>query len=166
MILIVSVDTNWGIGYQGNLLMRVPEDMKRFRAKTINNVIVMGRKTLESFPEGKPLKDRINIVISSNKGYRCEGVTVCGGIEEMLLELKKYETKEVFVVGGGTIYNQLLEYCDTAYITKFYNEFKADTYIVNLDKSSEWVEAEAEDIKEYNGINFRYIKYVRNNKKN
>ena len=136
--MIASADRNWGIGYQNELLTRIPSDMKFFRSKTIGNVIVMGRKTLESFPNGLPLKQRTNIVLTSKKDYQVKGAVLVHSVEELLEELKKYQEEEIYVIGGESVYRQLEPYCDTAYITRIDHAFQADTHFPNLDASEEW----------------------------
>ena len=138
MKMIASADRNWGIGYQNELLTRIPSDMKFFRSKTIGNVIVMGRKTLESFPNGLPLKQRTNIVLTSKKDYQVKGAVLVHSVEELLEELKKYQEEEIYVIGGESVYRQLEPYCDTDYITRIDHAFQADTYFPNLDASEEW----------------------------
>ncbi|MEA5084042.1 MAG: dihydrofolate reductase [Lachnospiraceae bacterium] len=162
MIMIVAADEKWGIGINGDLLTPLPEDMKFFREKTKDSVIIMGRKTLLSFPNGKPLKNRVNIVITTDKNFSEEGCIVCHTIEEAVEVSKNYTDKEVFVVGGGTVYRQMLKYCDTAYITKIFKTFdEADTFIDNLDTMEEWVVAEESELNEHNGLNFRFVTYKR-----
>ena len=123
MIMIVAADEKWGIGKNGGLLTPLPEDMKFFREKTKDSVVILGRKTLESFPDGKPLKNRVNIVISRQENIPVEGIVKVSSVEEAAEEAKKYKGKNVFVIGGGTIYRQMLKYCDTAYITKIEKTF-------------------------------------------
>ena len=118
MNLIAAVDKNWAIGYQNKLLTSIPEDMKFFRQTTTGKVVVMGRKTLESFPGKKPLKNRTNIVLTKNPSYQAEGAIVVHNEDELREELKKYDSNELYVIGGGSIYEMLIPYCDTAYITK------------------------------------------------
>lgn len=118
MKMIVAADLNWGIGIKGDLLTPLPEDMKLFREKTKDSVVIMGRKTLESFPGHKPLKNRVNIVITTSKELNTEGIVKVSSVEEAVKEAEKYKDKEVFVIGGGTVYTQMLDLCDTAYITK------------------------------------------------
>lgn len=162
MIMIVAADEKWGIGKNGDLLTPLPEDMKFFREKTRDSVVILGRKTLESFPDGKPLKNRVNIVISRQKNIPVEGIIKVSSVEEAVEEAKKYEGKNVFVIGGGTIYRQMLKYCDTAYITKIEKIFDdADTFIDNLDELDEWKIVEKSDIKEYNGTKFSFVTYKR-----
>ena len=162
MIMIVAADEKWGIGKNGGLLTPLPEDMKFFREKTKDSVVIMGRKTLESFPNGKPLKNRVNIVISRQENIPVEGIVKVSSVEEAAAEAKKYEGKNVFVIGGGTIYRQMLKYCDTAYITKIEKTFDdADTFIDNLDELNEWKIVEKSDVKEYNGTKFSFVTYKR-----
>ena len=112
MNVIVAADKNWGIGKNNQLLVSIPADMKMFREETSGKVVVMGRKTLESFPNGLPLKNRINIVITSNKEYEVKGAIIVHSIEEALEEIKKYPAEDVYCIGGDSIYAQMLPYCD------------------------------------------------------
>ncbi len=138
MKLVVAVDKNWGIGYKGELLARVRADLRYFQSLTKGNVVILGSKTLATFPGGRVLKDRVNIVLSRRKDYAPEGAIVVDSIESLLQEIKKYDTDKVFAIGGATVYEQLLPYCDTAYVTKFEKEFESDAFFPNLDKSEEW----------------------------
>ena len=162
MKMIVADDENWGIGIEGGLLTPLPEDMRYFREKTKGSVVIMGRKTLESFPEGKPLKNRVNIVISTSESLTTEGIVKVASVEEAVREAEKYAGREVFVIGGGTVYRQMLKYCDTAYITKIDRVFdNADTFIDNLDMLPEWKIVEMSEVKEYNGTEFSFVIYKR-----
>ena len=162
MKMIVAADLNWGIGIKGDLLTPLPEDMNFFREKTKDSVVIMGRKTLESFPEHKPLKNRVNIVITTSKELNTEGIVKVSSVEEAVKEAEKYKDKEVFVIGGGTVYTQMLDLCDTAYITKINKVFEeADTFIPNLDKMPQWEIVEKSEIKEYNGTEFSFVTYKR-----
>lgn len=137
MKLIVAVDKNWAIGKNNKLMWSIPADMKFFRETTQGNVIIMGRKTLESFPQGQPLKNRVNIVITKKKDYKAKGAIVVHSVEEAVREAKKQEG-DIFVIGGESIYRAMLSYCDTAYITKIDHAYDADTYFPNLDEDKEW----------------------------
>ena len=161
MDLIVAVDEKWGIGKDGDLLQRISADMKYFRQKTTGNVLVMGRKTLESFPNQKPLPNRVNIVLTANKEYQAEGVLLCHSLEELPGVLKAYEDKQIFVAGGGTVYAQLLPLCETAYVTKIYHTYDADTVFPNLDEHPHWELAEKGEEQEENGIRFSFDVYTR-----
>ena len=137
MKLIVAVDKNWAIGKNNKLMWSIPADMKFFRETTRGNIVIMGRKTLESFPQGQPLKNRVNIVITQNPEYKVKGAVVVRSIEEAMEEAKKYDG-EIYVIGGESIYRAMLPYCDTALVTKIDHAFDADTYFPDLDKSPEW----------------------------
>lgn len=164
MKMIVSVDKNWGIGRENRLLLRISEDLKRFKEKTTGNIIVMGRKTLESFPGGNPLKDRINIVLSKNKAYKKEGAIVLGSVSEVLEKVKEFPEKEVFIVGGGKIYTEFLPFCTEALITKIDFAFDADTFIESLDENSDW-QLLSKSRQFFEGeIPFCYLDYVKKNK--
>lgn len=159
MNLIAAVDRNWAIGKNGNLLVSIPEDMKLFRSETTGKVVVMGRKTLESFPGGNPLKNRTNIVITGNSDYIKEGVTVCHSVEEALEELKKYEDEDIYIIGGESIYRQFLPYCSTAHITKIDFAYEADTYFPNLDEDGNWKVTESSEEKTYFDLEYYFLKY-------
>ncbi|MCI8561600.1 MAG: dihydrofolate reductase [Dorea sp.] len=137
MNLIVAVDKNWAIGKDNRMMWSIPADMKFFREMTKGNVVIMGRKTLESFPNGQPLKNRVNIVITRKKDYKVKGAVIAHSVKEAVKEAEKYEG-ELFVIGGESIYRAFLSYCDTAYITKIDHAFDADTYFPNLDEDEEW----------------------------
>ncbi len=159
MKAIVSVDLNWGIGCGGKLLQRIPEDMKFFKQMTLGKVVVMGRETFESLPKKEPLKDRVNIVLSRNESFINEKVTICRSLEELFDELNKYNSDDVFVIGGEAVYAELLPYCSEAYVTKFENIYEADKHFVNLEKESAWKLVSESEFREYNDIKFRYLKY-------
>lgn len=160
MNLIVAVDENWGIGYQNKLLVSIPEDMRHFRRETTGKVVIMGRKTLESFPQGKPLKDRVNIVITK-KEKPIEGATVVHSVEEALKEAGKYNSEDVYVIGGQSIYEQFLPYCDAAYVTFIRFAYQADTFFPNLDKKEEWKRIEESEEQTYYDLEYTFIKYER-----
>ncbi|MDE6208956.1 MAG: dihydrofolate reductase [Lachnospiraceae bacterium] len=161
MNLIVAVDRNWGIGYKNKLLISIPEDMKFFRETTTGNVVVMGKNTLLSFPNGKPLKNRENIVITHDKSFKAEGAAVVNSIEEALEEIKKYNTEDVYVIGGGSIYEQMLPYVDTAYVTYIDFAYQSDTRIPNLDESKEWRLTEESEEQTYFDVEYYFRKYER-----
>lgn len=159
MNIIVAVDNNWGIGYKNDLLVRIPNDQKFFREKTTGNVVIMGRKTLESFPEGKPLKNRTNIVITSDKSYKVDGAIVVHSIEEALRKIKNIPIENVFVIGGSSIYRQMISLCDRIYVTKISHTFEADTYFPNLDEMDEWrITSESEEMK-YDNMRYKFTTY-------
>ena len=161
MNLIVAVDKNWAIGMNNKLLVSIPQDMKFFRETTKGKVVAMGRKTLESFPGGQPLKNRVNVVLTSDKNYQVKGTVVVHTIEEMVEELKKYEDEEIFVIGGESIYRQLLPYCSTAYITKIDHAYQADTFFPDLDQDPDWRMTKISDEQTYFDLEYVFTVYER-----
>ena len=159
MNLIVAADRNWAIGKDGDLLVHIPEDMKRFRRMTLGKVIVMGRKTLESFPGGNPLPGRVNVVLTRQEDYDGRGALVVRSREEMWEALAAYDPDQVFVVGGGNIYSMLLPYCGFAYVTRLDCAFEADTYMPDLDSHPDWSLKEAGEEYEYSGLSYRFALY-------
>ena len=165
MNLIVAVDKNWAIGKNNKLLVSIPSDMKFFRETTSGKVVVMGRKTLESFPNGLPLKNRVNIVLTSDPSYQVRGAVIVHSIEEALKEVEKYPTEDVYVIGGETIYRQMLPYCDVAHITKIDHAYEADAYFPNLDEMPEWeIVADSEE-QTYFDLEFQFLMYQKNRKR-
>ena len=161
MQLIVAVDNNWAIGNKNNLLVSIPADMRFFRDTTIDKVVVMGKNTLESFPGGKPLLKRTNIVVALEKDYKVPGATVVNSIEEAMEAVKEYDTNDVYIIGGGSIYRQFLPYCDVAHVTKIDYEYEADTYFPNLDEDDEWELTGDSDEQTYYDLEYRFLRYER-----
>lgn len=146
MNLIAAVDRNWAIGLDGKLLVRIPADMKYFRRMTSGKVVVMGRKTLESFPQQQPLPNRINVVLTRNRDYTVPGALVVHSMEEAMKTLSKYPPEDIFVIGGEQIYRLFLPCCERAYITKVDYAYDADAHFPDLDKDPEWeLEEEGEE---------------------
>lgn len=161
MNLIVAVDKNWAIGCGNRLLVSIPQDMKFFRETTTGKIVVMGRKTLESFPGGKPLKNRVNIVLSTNKDYTVKDAIVVHTVEEVVEELKKYNAEDVYCIGGESIYRQLLPYCDTAYVTKIDHAYQADSYFPNLDENEDWELTKISEEQTYFDLEYYFTIYER-----
>lgn len=161
MNLIVAVDNNWAIGYQHELLIRIPNDHKHFREETIGKVVVLGRKTLETFPQGLPLKNRTNIILSTNQDFQVKDAIVVHSVEELLEELKKYADEDIYIIGGDSVYRQLLPYCNVAHVTKIDHEYQADAYFPNLDQDEEWEITADSDEQTYFDIPYQFIKYER-----
>ncbi|MCI8465777.1 MAG: dihydrofolate reductase [Lachnospiraceae bacterium] len=161
MQIIVAAAENWAIGKDGDLLWHLPEDMKFFRNMTTGNVVVMGRKTLDSFPGGKPLKDRRNLVLTQNQKFSREGTQIVHSVEEALEVLKAYEDGQIFIAGGGHIYREFLPFCHTAYVTKVYRKFEADTFFPNLDENPQWELSYQGEMQEWKGISFAFTTYRR-----
>lgn len=161
MEIIVAADEAWGIGRDGDLLRRISADMKFFRAMTTGNVLVLGRKTLESFPNAKPLPNRVHIVLTRDKTYQAEGVVLCHDLAALPQALAPYADKRVFVAGGGSVYEQLLPLCERAYVTRIYETYPADTHFPDLDNAPDWVLAEKGEMQEENGVRFSFDRYER-----
>lgn len=161
MNLIVAVDKNWAIGLNNKLLVSIPADMKFFRETTMGKVVVMGRKTLESFPGGQPLKKRTNIVLTSDTNYRVKDAVVVHTIDELLEELKKYDEKDVYVIGGESIYRQLLPYCKVAHVTRIDHAYEADTYFPNLDEMKDWEVTGVSEEQTYFNLEYEFVRYER-----
>ena len=161
MNAIAAVDVNWAIGNKNRLLTSIPADMKFFREKTMGHVVVMGRKNLESFPNGLPLKNRVNIVLTANRSYKVKDAIIVHTKEELLEELKKYDSNELYVIGGGSIYEMLIPYCDTAYITKIDHAYAADTYFPNLDQMDDWEMTEVSEEQTCFDLEYVFAKYER-----
>ena len=159
MKAIAAVDKKWGIGLKGNLLVRIPADMKNFRNLTMGNVIVLGRKTLAGFPNGLPLQGRTNIILSTKKDFEVRNGIVVHSKEELFEELKKYDNDSIYVTGGGTVYDMLIPYCDTAIITKIDYSYEADTHFPDLDKLSNWEIVEEGEEETCFSIEYRFMTY-------
>ena len=138
MKMVVAVDLEWGIGYKGDLLARVSADLKNFRMLTKGGVVVYGTNTLATFPGGRVLPARTNIVLNPSHDFAPEGAIVAHSIDELLEILKGYDDDNVFIIGGASVYRQMLPYCSSAYVTFFEKSFEKDVYIPNLDKLDEW----------------------------
>lgn len=160
MNAIVVVDRNWAIGRDGSLLFSLPADMKRFRSLTVGGTVILGRKTLDSFPGGKPLPQRRNIVISRNLDEAQAGCEVAASPEEALTLAGDQASDTIWIIGGGSTYTALLQRCRRVYLTYVDEEAEdADTFFPNLDKLPGWeVEEEGEPLTE-NGHTYRFLTY-------
>ena len=138
MKLIVAVDREWGIGYCGKLLATVKEDLAHFRELTVGKTIVYGSSTLRTFPYGRPLKNRINLILSTNPNFKPEGAVVLHSVEELIAYEKSHPEEDIVVVGGASVYKQLMPYCEAACVTRFDALFEKDAYFPNLDEDSNW----------------------------
>ena len=161
MNLIAAVDKNWAIGNKGQQLVNIPQDQKLFRDMTLGKVIVMGRKTLESLPGGQPLYGRINIVLTRDPDLKVKGAKICRSLEETLELLKQYNTEEIYIIGGDSIYAQFLPYCDQAYVTFIDCVYDADTWFPNLDQKADWIMTEESDEQTYFDLCYTYRMYQR-----
>lgn len=161
MKAIVNVDTNWAIGNGDSLLNRIPADMRFFKEKTTGNVVVMGRKTFMTFPGPKALSDRVNIVLTKDENWSAPDVITCHSIDELFVQLERYDTNTVYVIGGSAVYELLLPYCDTAYVTKVDSAKPADKFFPNLETAQDWVLAVEDEELEHNGVKFKFTTYKR-----
>ena len=159
MKLIVAVDEKWGIGKKNDLLFSIPEDMKHFREVTSGKTVVMGLNTLRSFPGGRPLKNRINIVLSDEDIPAQEGLVICRSLDELKKELKKYPPDELFIIGGGMMYRQFCDYCSEAEITKVEADGEATVFFPNLDQKENWECAAIGEPIVTNGYTVRFCTY-------
>jgi Dihydrofolate reductase len=159
MNFIVAVDANWAIGKDNKLLVRIPSDMKQFREETTGKVVVMGRKTLESFPNGLPLKNRVNIILTRDMTYKIKDGIVVHSLEEAMQQLEGYDKEDIYVIGGEQIYKAFLPYCNVAHVTKIEHAYEADTYFTNLDKIKEWKITAISDEQTYFDLTYYFCKY-------
>lgn len=161
MNLIVNVSKNWAIGKENGLLFHISQDMKYFKEHTTGKTVVMGRKTLESLPKGNPLPNRKNIVLTRDESFTKDGVTVYHSIDELLKNIGIAESFDTYVMGGESIYRELLPYCSMAFVTKVDEDVAdADAFMVNLDDEPGWEIQEESETFEEKGYKFRFVTYV------
>ena len=165
MILMFAVDKNYSIGYKGDMLFHISEDLKRFKKLTVGNIVIMGRKTLESLPKAKALKNRDNIVLTNNLSYEKENAYVVhsiGEMDEKIKELNPDGKKDVFLIGGGNLVKQLYDRCTYAYITEIDKEFKKfDTQIPNIKEDPNWEKIKESNIRKSDELTYKYVEYKR-----
>ncbi len=159
MNFIVALDKNNGIGNKNNLLIHLPEDLKFFKNTTWGKILVMGRETLESLPNKKPLPGRTTIVITTKTDYSNNEAIVVHSLSELFERLKQYNSEDIFVAGGESIYKQLIPYCEYGYITYINKEFQADKYLMSIDEMSQWEKTWESQTMEFKGTNFVFTKY-------
>lgn len=155
MNLIVAVDENWAIGKGGDQLVYISADLKRFKELTTGHPVILGRKTLATFPGGKPLKGRRNLILSATPGYTVEGAEIFADADSLLAAA----TEDAFVIGGESVYRALLDHCHTAYVTKIHAAFPADRYFPDLDAHPDWTAQEEGETLTEDGISFHYVTY-------
>lgn len=162
MNFIVAVSENYGIGKDGKMLFDLKQDLKYFKEKTINKVVVMGRKTFLSIPNA-PLKNRTNIVLTTDKAFCPQDVIVVHSYEEMFNEIKKYDSDDVFIIGGATLYNKLIDKCYKGYVTKIHKTIEADTFIDNVELKPNWKETKTSETFFENGLSFEFKEFENQN---
>jgi dihydrofolate reductase len=157
MNLMVAVDQNWAIGLGGDQLIYLPEDLKRFKALTMGHPVILGRKTLATFPGGRPLKGRPNLILSRTPQFAPEGAQVYQSLDALLAQAPE----DAFVIGGASVYRALLPHCDTAYVTKIHAAYPADCWFPDLDADPTWQISEESESLEQKGVTFHYVTYRR-----
>lgn len=157
MQAIVAVSQSWGIGKGGDLLFRLPSDLRRFKAMTTGHTVIMGRKTLDSLPGGKGLPHRRNLVLSRQSDFAPDRAEVIHSVEDIL----KTAEDDAFVIGGQQVYEQLLPYCTRVHVTKVLSDPEADAFFPDLDKLPGWKVASAGEMLTENGLSFQYVEYIR-----
>ena len=162
MKAILHADKEWGIGKSNGLMFSIPADMKFFRETTTGNVVVMGSNTLKSFPGGKPLKNRTNIVLYPG-GEDRDDCKIVKSLDELFAEIKKYDTDKVFVIGGAMMYKTLLPYCDEVLVTRVDAVGGADAYFENLDENPDFTLVYKSETQETNGYNINFCTYRNKN---
>ncbi len=159
MNIIVAVDENFGIGYKNDLLYNIPLDKKFFREATTGKTVVMGRKTFESLPNGNPLPNRENIVLSKSGDFGNDGVKIYNDINKFLEEIDLHDSNDIFIIGGEEIYKLFLKRCEYAYVTKIKSRKKADKFFPNIDREKNWVLDDTILKSTHNEIEFEILKY-------
>ena len=160
MQAIVNVTPKWGIGINNQLLVRIRADMKRFRALTLHKTVIVGRKTLETFPGGKPLSDRENIILSGSMSCAPEGAIVCHDLDELRAILAERDPDSVFVCGGETIYSLLIPYCTKALVTVTYTDADADRFFPDLDVMPNWILNSVGETETEGDLKYRFLEYI------
>ncbi|MDR0357045.1 MAG: dihydrofolate reductase [Clostridiales Family XIII bacterium] len=170
LIAIASVDRDWGIGKGGKLLAHLPGDLRYFKAATLGQIVVMGRRTLESLPGGRPLRDRTTLVLTRRADFEANGAATVRSVEELAREIaglrakggmKAGERTDVFAAGGGDVYAELLPYTEICLITKMEESFAADAFFPNLDEDEEFLLARSDAPITENGLTYRFTEYRR-----
>lgn len=159
MNCIVNVTENWGIGYQGQLAIAIHADLRRFRELTTGHTVVLGRKTLATFPGGRPLKNRENIILTRDAAFSCEGARVMHSAEDVLAFARANGHDDLWIIGGESVYRQLVPYCRMAYVTKTFADVPADAFFPDLDALENWSVAEALPAGEEDGVRYQFLNY-------
>lgn len=161
MKLIAAVGSDYGIGFKNSLLFKIPEDQKFFKERTLGKTVVMGRKTFESLPGKKPLKDRKNIILTRDKNFSAEEAYVFYDIPALLEYLKEFDSDDIFVIGGESVYRALMPYCGAALVTKIDSSKEADRFFPDIDGADGWKLAEMSEDYDYNGLKYRFCTYLK-----
>ena len=164
MKLIVNADKNWGIGLKGKLLVSIPEDLKQFRNETMGHTVVYGRKTLDCFPGGLPLKGRRNIILSSKKDFTAKDAIVVNSVQELFDTLRGIDSDDIYIIGGGSIFNMMEPYCDEAIVTRLDYAYQADTFFPNLDEKENWKIVDTSEEQTCFSIEYHFVRYKNESK--
>ncbi len=164
MNMIVAVDKNWGIGNEGSLLVSIPADHRFFRSVTLGKTVIFGRKTMQTFPGGRALSGRRNILLTRKEDFSAPNMEVAHSIEELLELIKEVPEEDIYVIGGASVYEQLLPYCDTIHVTKIDESYKADAFFPNLDELPEFEITQDSDEQSYFDLTYTFLKYERKKK--
>ena len=164
MTLIANADQNWGIGYKDKLLVSIPEDMKHFRNETMGHTVVCGRKTLAGFPGGLPLKGRRNIVLSTKEDFTARDAIIAHSTQELFDILKGIDSDDIYIIGGGSVYNMMEPYCDEAIITRLDYSYQADTFFPDLDKKENWKIVDVSEEQTCFSIEYHFVRYKNESK--
>jgi len=163
MKAIVAVDESWGIGYNGDMLFHIPEDLRFFKQKTLGNAVLMGKNTFLSLSNGA-LPNRQNIVLTTSKTFKPDNVTIANCFDQAKDLASSKQFANLYIIGGAKIYNYFLQFCGTAYVTKIMAKASScDTFFPNIDNMSNWKLIKASEIKQHNNISFRFCKYINTN---
>ncbi len=160
MNIIAAVDNLGGIGIHGNLLYRIPEDMRYFQQMTYGKVVVMGHSTLKALPGASPLAGRENIVLTRKADFTVDNCIICHTLYDLFLAVAPYPSDDVFVIGGEMVYTQLMDYCAKAYITRIHSTLPADRFFPKIEDAANWTLVFESEMKEYNSIRFSFREYV------
>lgn len=157
MNMIVAADARWGIGLEGDQLCYIPADLRRFKALTMGHPVLTGRKTLATFPGGRPLKGRRNLVLSRDPAFAPPGAEVYPTLEAALAAAPA----DTFVIGGESVYRQTLDRCDRVYVTRLRHVFPADRFFPDLDRDPAWEIESEEGPFTHEGLDYTYVTYRR-----
>ena len=161
MNLIVAADRHWAIGKDGRVLVTSPADQQTLMRETAGKVVVMGRKTLESLPGGQPLGNRRNLVLTRDEDYKIKGAHVCHSLEEAMEWLQAFDTNDIYIIGGQSIYEQFLPYADTVHVTRIDYTYDADTFFKNLENDGDWRMTDEGDEQTYFDLCYTFQKFQR-----
>lgn len=154
--LIAAIGKNRELGLKNQLLVKIPEDLKRFQKLTTNHTVIMGRKTYDSI--GRVLPNRTNIILTRDKNTILDHCVVCWSLDEALTKARSSEREEIFIIGGGEIYRQAIGMADKLYLTVIDQEFKADTFFPDY---SDFTKTNVNAEGEFGGMKYQFLELER-----